>query len=192
MTRWSLGLALVVAALGCRPDPGYRDADWQDEREPQQEACDRYVGYAEDAADATGLPVALIMGVMRVESGYREDAESHAGAVGLMQIMPGTGDHFGCDDLYDAEVNVACGARVLADYTARVGGDVQYGLAAYNAGLANAKRWKKAGAPPANLDYVRRVLLFTDLYEKGGCAAMGSGTRAWESEGRTRTVVTHD
>jgi len=183
-----------VALLGlvaCRPEPGYHDADWEDESAPAQEACERYVGLAEDAADATGLDVALIMGVMRVESGFREDAESHVGAVGLMQVMPSTGDHFGCDDLYDAEVNVACGARVLADYVKRIGGDLELGLSAYNAGLANAQRWKKAGVTPANADYVRRVLMFREQYRNGGCSAMGSGLRTWEADGRTKLSVSH-
>lgn len=187
--RWLAVSVAVAALLGCRAEPGTYGADWQDESVPAQEACERYVGLAEDAADSTGLDVALIMGVMRVESAYREDAESHAGAVGLMQVMPSTGEHFRCDDLYDAETNVACGARVLADYVRRIGGDLEYGLAAYNAGLANAQRWKRAGATPANADYVRRVLMFRGQYQNGGCSAMGSGVRAWEASGRTRTSV---
>lgn len=182
------GVALV-ALLGCRPEPGYRDTDWTGDTEPAESACERWVGYAEDAAGATGLDVALIMGVMRVESGFREDAESSVGAQGLMQVMPSTGDHFGCDDLSDGESNVICGARVLADYVRRVDGDLEYGLAAYNAGLVNAQRWKKAGARPANLDYVRRVLMYSDRYAHGGCPSMGSGAKAWEAEGRTRLKV---
>jgi soluble lytic murein transglycosylase-like protein len=190
--RIAVGMGALAALMACRPEPGYRDSDWGDETTATGSACERWVGHAEDAADATGLDVALIMGVMRVESSFREDAESGAGAVGLMQVMPSTGEHYGCDDLSDGESNVRCGARVLADYVRRVDGDVEYGLAAYNAGLANAQRWKRAGKRPANIDYVRHVLRYREQFADGGCAALGPGLRTWEGDGRASLKVTDD
>ena len=192
MARWRLGLVVALVTVGCRPEPGFRDSDWQDETEETSSACERWVGHAEDAADASGLDVALIMGVMRAESSFREGAESPVGAVGLMQVMPSTGDHFGCDDLYVGEENIRCGAKVLADYVRRVDGDLDYGLAAYNAGLANAQRWRKSGTAPANLDYVRHVLRYADQYRNGGCESFGPGFKAWEADGKSRLHVTDE
>ena len=188
----TMGLTLLLAATACRPEPGYRDADWQDDTETTGTACERWVGCAETAADATGLDVALIMGVMRVESGFREDAESSAGAQGLMQVMPATAEHFGCDDLGDGESNVRCGARVLAEYVKRLDGDLEYGLAAYNAGISNALRWRRSGEAPANVGYVRRVLRFREQFASGGCSALGASAKSWDAEGRTTIMVTGD
>ena len=187
-----LGILAMMAMAACRPEPGYRDTDWQDETGPGASECERWLGCAEDAASSNDLEVALIMGVMRVESGFREDAESHAGALGLMQVMPATGEHFGCDDLSDGESNVRCGARVLADYLQRLDGDVEYGLAAYNAGIANAQRWKRAGEPPANVQYVRRVLQFRDRFEREGCAGLAADSRKWEVKSRSSLSVSGD
>lgn len=159
-----LGLALFLALPSCRPDTGGGSWDYNG-----GSGCEAFVGLAEDAADDTGLDLALIMGVIRVESNFRAEAESRVGAQGLMQVMPATGRHFDCGELYDPEENVACGARVLARYIKTCRGDVTYGLAAYNTGLSRARAWQKKGRTPKNKGYVRKVQDARRRFARRGC-----------------------
>ncbi len=87
----------------------------------------------EKAARATGLDPDLIRAVVRVESSFKSDAVSGAGAQGLMQLMPGTAAELGVTDPFDAEQNVMGGAKYLAKQLKRFG-DVRLALAAYNTG----------------------------------------------------------
>jgi soluble lytic murein transglycosylase-like protein len=158
-------LFLSLALMACHADPAGHHDSWG-------EGCEAYLGYVEDQADVTGLDVSLLVGVMRAESNFNPEAVSSVGARGLMQVMPGTGDHFDCGDLFDPAENIACGARVLSNYIGRVGGDVDYGLAAYNSGLGPALKAKKAGRTPRNIGYVRKVRAFQKRFHQGGCARL--------------------
>ena len=159
-----LGLVSILAFTSCRPD--HSGVSWDYDG---GSGCGAYVGLAEDAADETGLDLALIMGVMRVESNFRAEAESGAGAQGLMQVMPGTGRHFDCGELFDPGENIICGARVLAKYIKTCRGDITYGVAAYNTGLKRARAWQKKGRTPANKGYVRKVLDARRRFARHGC-----------------------
>lgn len=165
MRRSPLLICWCLAFVACRADPAGRHDSWG-------EGCEAYLGYVEDMADVTGLEVSLLVAVMRAESNFNPEAVSSVGARGLMQVMPGTGDHFDCGDLFDPAENIDCGARVLADYVDRVGGDVTYGLAAYNSGLGPARKARKAGRTPRNVGYVRKVRAFQKRFERGGCARL--------------------
>lgn len=164
----TIGLALlpVLVLPSCRPDTAGGSWDYNG-----GSGCEAFVGMAEDAAADTGLDLALLMGVIRVESNFKVEAESRVGAQGLMQIMPGTGRHFDCGELFDPEENVACGARVLANYIEACRGDVTYGLAAYNTGLSRARAWQKKGRTPKNKGYVRKVQAARSRFSRRGCAA---------------------
>src|SRR5207248_5570079 len=85
----------------------------------------------EEASTRTGLPEALISAVMKTESGYHPDAVSPAGALGLMQLMPGTARALGVEDPLDPRENVLGGAEYLRQQLARFG-SVEKALAAYN------------------------------------------------------------
>jgi soluble lytic murein transglycosylase len=97
-----------------------------------------------------GLPPHLVYAIIRAESGFNKTAVSKAGAVGLMQLMPGTGrdvarrldlpDDFG-EDLFAPEINLAFGIWYASFLLDQCGENPFMMLAAYNAGLANAKRW---------------------------------------------------
>jgi len=134
-------------------------------------------------ATANGLPPALVYGVIRQESLFQTGARSHAGATGLMQVMPGTGRDLlrregrrGRADLKDPEVNVALGARYLAMMLREFDGDRIAALAGYNAGPGRPRRWRRqAPALAADefleamplfepRDYVKRVLFFEAAY----------------------------
>ncbi|MEM8595475.1 MAG: transglycosylase SLT domain-containing protein, partial [Pseudomonadota bacterium] len=74
---------------------------------------DRYGRLIDDAAERHGISPALVAAVIAVESAGREKAVSHAGAGGLMQLMPATARRFGVTDRYAAQQNVQGGSAYL-------------------------------------------------------------------------------
>ena len=114
-----------------------------------------------DAARRHGVDPLLLHAVITQESRYRHDAVSHAGARGLMQVMPQTGRGLGVADagqLFDARTNVDAGARLLRSLWERLDGNVDLVLAAYNAG-EGAVRKNGMRIPPyrETQDYVVKV-----------------------------------
>jgi soluble lytic murein transglycosylase-like protein len=100
---------------------------------------------ADAAADKYGLPRALVRSVMSAESGLQANAISPKGAIGLMQLMPGTAEQLGVDP-WDPAQNVEGGTRHLRDLLAKYDGGLWYALAAYNAGPGAVEKYK--GVPP--------------------------------------------
>ncbi len=108
----------------------------------------RYEALVSSAANRYGVPVSVIYGVMRTESGFDEGAVSHAGAIGLMQITPDTydwiyflrGESADPDTIANPAHNIDAGVSLLAWLYARYGRwDTVY--AAYNAGYARVNGW---------------------------------------------------
>jgi soluble lytic murein transglycosylase-like protein len=93
-----------------------------------------------------GVDPRLIHAVIWQESKYKPSAESHAGAQGLMQLMPAAAQRFGCDDRNDAAANVTAGTKYLRWLLKRFDGNVTLALAAYNAGEGNVDKYE--GVPP--------------------------------------------
>lgn len=109
------------------------------------------------AAATYDLPEAFIHAVITVESSYKTRALSHKGAMGLMQLMPGTAKDLGVDDPYDAYQNVMGGTRFLRILADRFDGDMIKVVSAYHAGGGVTSR--KDGTPWVGTDgYVRKVL----------------------------------
>jgi soluble lytic murein transglycosylase-like protein len=126
--------------------------------EPPAPAGASTVARAVDAsARRHGLDPALLGAVARRESGWRQDAVSSKGAIGIMQLMPGTARDLGVDPR-DAAANVEGGAAYLAGLMKRYGGDVATALAAYNAGPAAVVRFRGAPPFPETKAYVNSVL----------------------------------
>lgn len=91
------------------------------------------------AAQRHGLDEKLLHALVIVESGYRPEAVSPAGAGGLTQLMPGTAADLGVRDRFDVEENLSGGADYLARQLLRFG-DLRLALAAYNAGPGRVAR----------------------------------------------------
>ncbi len=120
---------------------------------------DRFNALIEDAAYRHHLSVALVHSVISAESCYDPKAISRAGAVGLMQLMPGTARRYGVDDRYDPAQNLNGGTRYLRDLLNMFRGDLKLALAAYNAGENVVIRYGFAIPPyPETQQYVGKVL----------------------------------
>ena len=90
-------------------------------------------------ASLAGLPPALVLALMEVESAFKPSAVSSAGAIGLMQIMPFWVDELGltADNLTDPARNLRYGCTILAHYLAIENGDFTRALARYNGSLGH-------------------------------------------------------
>ena len=118
-----------------------------------------------EAASYYGLPEALVLAVIRVESNFHPLAVSRAGALGLMQLMPGTARAMYVKDPFDPRDNIFGGCRYLRLLINRFDGDLVLVLAAYNAG-ENAVL-KRDGVPYSETaGYVRLVLRHYDRYRR--------------------------
>lgn len=136
---------------------------------------------------AAGLDPYLVAAVINVESGFREDVTSKAGAVGLMQVKPSTAHAVARQTgltgavtaaaLEDPRTNVRVGVRYLAFLVQRYHGDLKLALAAYNAGMTNADLWaaeaRRRGTPfteaiefPATRHYVDEIEAQTKEYRE--------------------------
>lgn len=97
--------------------------------------------YFQQAADTYNISVDLLKAVARQESGFQTDIVSSAGAIGVMQLMPGTAEYLGVTDPYNAEQNIMGGAKLLSELSARYNGDLSLTLAAYNAGAGAVDKY---------------------------------------------------
>ena len=104
-----------------------------------------------------GVDPRLLHAVIWQESKYKNAAVSHAGAQGLMQLMPATAARFKCENRSDAKANIEAGTKYLRWLLKRFNGDVTLALAGYNAGEGNVD--KHAGVPPFDetQNYVRII-----------------------------------
>lgn len=118
----------------------------------------RYDAIIEEAARLYQLPADFIRAVIKVESNFQPDVVSRVGAIGLMQMMPGTARNMGVVNPFDPRQNIFGGARYLRLLANLFHGDLVLTVAAYNAGEGAVQRYR--GVPPyeETQRYVQRVL----------------------------------
>ena len=138
-------------------------------------------------ADRHGIDIAWVFAVMRQESAFMSNAQSHAGAMGLMQLMPATARQVAKNvlktppprrkDLFEPDTNIALGSAYLKQMKGELGDSSVLATAAYNAGPHRVTRWLPKKTIPADIwielvpfketrGYLRRVLAYTVIYEK--------------------------
>ncbi|MBV9158914.1 MAG: lytic transglycosylase domain-containing protein [Acidobacteriaceae bacterium] len=110
-----------------------------------------------NAANTEQLPPEFVRSVAKVESGFRQNAVSRKGALGLMQLMPATATELGVDATRAPE-NAKGGAKYLRDLLIRYRGDSALALAAYNAGPGAVSKFRGVPPYPETRRYVLQVL----------------------------------
>jgi soluble lytic murein transglycosylase len=140
-----------------------------------------------EAAKDFKLDPSWIYAVIRQESAFRQDARSHVGAVGLMQLMPSTARRVAkgmlnqrapkTKQLLEAETNISLGSAYLNQLSEQYNGNIILATAGYNAGPLNVDRWLGETELPADVwvelipfhethRYVRSVLSYMVIYDK--------------------------
>src|SRR5690606_7119731 len=113
----------------------------------------------------------MVHAIARQESQFAQNAISHAGARGLMQLMPGTAreeaqkagiQYMQASLIDDADYNVRLGSNHIERLLARYDGSVPLALAAYNAGPGNVNKWLRDNGDPRNggiawIDWIERI-----------------------------------
>jgi hypothetical protein len=108
----------------------------------------------------------LARAVMKMESGGNPSAISSAGAIGLMQLMPGTAKGLGVDP-HDPKRNLEGGIKYLAQLADKYDGDYVKTLAAYNAGSGRVDSYGGVPPFPETQRYVKNVLALYRKYSRG-------------------------
>ena len=108
------------------------------------------------------LDPALLQAVIRVESNFRQDAVSRRGAVGLMQLMPGTAARLQVANVHDSLQNIQGGAKQLRHLLDIYHGNLRLALAAYNAGVHRVKH--DVPRIRETKIYIQKVLAYYRVY----------------------------
>ena len=148
-------------------------ADTQTTREMYQLAYPRlYIQEIATAATDYNLPEYLIYGLIRSESFFDSDVSSHAGAVGLAQLMPATAGEIARKlkiedfDLQDPVTSVNFGSFYLAELIGRLDNSIIDALYSYNAGITNVRKWKRL-FPDLPPDLTVELIPFTETRNYG-------------------------
>lgn len=124
-----------------------------------------YNNIIHEAAKKHGIDAALIKAIIMAESSYNHKAISERGAVGLMQLMPATANALGVEDIFNPVHNVNGGTKYIKILLDRFNGNLEFALAAYNAGSTKVRKYN--GIPPyrATRIYVKKVFEYYWRYQ---------------------------
>ncbi len=134
---------------------------------PSDKSLERFTRYdatIREAATLYQIPMELIRAVIKVESDYDPRAVSHAGAQGLMQLMPETALRMQIRDAFDPRMNIFAGVRYLRVLANHFNGNLELTIAGYNAGEGAVIKY--GGIPPyeETQNYVVKVLSYYHRY----------------------------
>ena len=127
----------------------------------------KHSGTIDYMANRYRLPKSLIHAVITAESAYDTEAVSRAGAVGLMQLMPGTAKRYGVKNRRNPYENVNGGTKYLRDLLVMFDNNLRLALAAYNAGEGAVKKYNN-NIPPykETQSYVKKVITYYNKYKQ--------------------------
>ena len=169
--RRRLGLLALVIGLGAVVLLSLKP--WADQAVQELQLPLRHEDVIRQQAKDKNLDPTLIAGVIYVESRFR-DQTSHAGAKGLMQLMPATADYiarksggteFVQGDLADPQINISYGSWYLRYLLQRYHGNVALALAAYNAGEGKVDQWWREAADRGERFAVAKHIPFAETRE---------------------------
>ena len=127
----------------------------------------KHSGTINVVADRYKLPKSLIHAVITAESAYDSDAVSKAGAVGLMQLMPGTAKRYGVRNRRNPYENISGGTQYLRDLLVLYDNNLKLVLAAYNAGEGAVKKYNNTIPPyKETQNYVKKVIAYYNKYKQ--------------------------
>jgi hypothetical protein len=138
----------------------------------------KYASIIRSAAARFGVSPALVAGIIKQESKFNPNARSPVGATGLMQLMPATSRAMGVKNPHNPQQNIMGGTKYISQMLRMFGGNTKLGLAAYNAGPGNVKKY--GGVPPfkETQNYVRIVMANARAFgaQFGGSRKYKNGT----------------
>lgn len=132
------------------------------QQRPHKEKLERMV---KETAERHNVDPDLVRAVVNVESGWNPSAVSRKGAFGLMQLVPGTAQRMGVNDVFDPQQNLDGGVRYLHSLLDRYNGSLPLALAAYNAGEGAVDRYRGVPNYRETRLYVQKV---TNSYFRPG------------------------
>lgn len=110
-----------------------------------------------EASRTYHIPSAVLKAVAKAESEFNPRAQSHCGAMGIMQLMPATARSLGVSNPWDMRQNIMGGSKYLRNMLDKYDGNLKLALAAYNAGSKNVDKY--GGVPPfeETQNYVQKI-----------------------------------